>query len=191
MRSKLSTIIEEKISSSGSSSSSHERDADDDDNAHNEVSKEKRCNGDSDKNIDTIKTSSNSSNHELKVSRTKKVVRGVQLQKLIMELVPVKIEWSDVLGRYLVATRDIKQSELIFQVEPIVAGPTPSYTENEWICMSCFRATKKKTMVRCSDCQWPFCSKECEEVMRNLTKPHILKSIPIQCECISYYQECN
>lgn len=172
MRSKYGSIINEKSFSSGSSSSSLEKDADDDDNAHNQIRRQ-RCSGDSDEKLDNIKTSSNSSNNELKVSRSTKVVSAFQLQKRIMEFIPVKIEWSEVLGRYLVATRDIKQSELIFQVEPIVAGPTPSYTEKEWICMSCFRATKKKTMVRCSDCQWPFCSKECEEVMWNLTSPHI------------------
>lgn len=99
-----------------------------------------------------------------KSSRSFAVVIANPLHQLIMELVPVKIEWSEVFGRYLVATRDIRQSELIFQVEPIVAGPTPSYTEKEWICMSCFRATKKKTMIRCSDCQWPFCCRDCEEV---------------------------
>ncbi|ODN02118.1 Protein msta, isoform A [Orchesella cincta] len=85
------------------------------------------------------------------------------IQRLIMECFPVKIEWSEVFGRYLVATRDIHQGELIFQIEPIISGPTPSYTEAEWLCMSCYKATKKKTMLRCPDCQWPFCSSECAE----------------------------
>lgn len=84
--------------------------------------------------------------------------------RLIMETFPVKIEWSENYGRYLVATRNIQRQELIFQVEPIVAGPTPSYTEKDWICMACFRIAKKKTMVRCSDCQWPFCSESCSDV---------------------------
>ncbi|CAL8101783.1 unnamed protein product [Orchesella dallaii] len=101
-------------------------------------------------------------------SKGKKAVFNIELittpiQRLIMECFPVKIEWSEVFGRYLVATRDIQQGELIFQIEPIISGPTPSYTEPEWLCMSCYKATKKKTMVRCSDCQWPFCSSECAE----------------------------
>lgn len=117
--------------------------------------------------------------HEAKPTQLKHLL-GISdpLRLLIMESFPVKIEWSGALGRYLVATRNIARSELIFQVEPIVAGPTPSYTEKDWLCMSCFRLAKKKTMIRCSDCQWPFCCKECEKVKdqnKNITHYCVLK----------------
>lgn len=57
---------------------------------------------------------------------------------------PYKIERSDELGRYLVATRDIPAKSVIFIEPPLVIGPKWCLNDNEKLspdfpCVGCFK----------------------------------------------------
>lgn len=59
---------------------------------------------------------------------------------------PFQIERSDELGRFLVATRDIRAKSVIFIEPPLVIGPKWCITEDEKIpnyfpCVGCFKPT--------------------------------------------------
>lgn len=73
---------------------------------------------------------------------------------------PYKIERNDVLGRYLIATRNIKAGEIIMKKSPIVIGPkTASFP----ICLGCHKRIETGiNFYRCSKCKWPMCNALCE-----------------------------
>lgn len=59
---------------------------------------------------------------------------------------PFKIEHSDVMGRCLVATRDIPAKSVIFNEPPLVIGPKWCINEDDknapyFPCVGCFRPT--------------------------------------------------
>lgn len=59
---------------------------------------------------------------------------------------PFKIERSDKLGRYLIATRDIPAKSIIFIEPPLVIGPKWCISDDEkcsliFPCVGCFRST--------------------------------------------------
>ncbi|CAH0588908.1 unnamed protein product [Chrysodeixis includens] len=76
-----------------------------------------------------------------------------------------KIQYSDTLGRHMVATRDIQQGEMILKEKPAVIGPRISCPA---ICLTCGKNldpkeyTSKWDYHKCSKCNWPMCSPECE-----------------------------
>jgi hypothetical protein len=67
-------------------------------------------------------------------------------------------------GRCLIASRSIRQGELIFKDKAILSGP--SGAEMFWhpICLACYRQVKAGNNYKCSTCGWPMCSKACEDV---------------------------
>ncbi|XP_034834632.1 SET domain-containing protein SmydA-8 [Maniola hyperantus] len=76
-----------------------------------------------------------------------------------------KIEHSDIIGRYMIATRDIKQGEIILKEKPAVSGPRITCTPH---CLSCNRKLEpiqiedKLDFYKCSKCNWPMCNLNCE-----------------------------
>jgi hypothetical protein len=69
-----------------------------------------------------------------------------------------KIDHDDKVGRYVVATRDIKAGEIIIEEQPVTAGPkqfTPA------VCLGCFDPVDGSYV--CSGCGWPMCGSECEK----------------------------
>lgn len=57
---------------------------------------------------------------------------------------PLKIEQSNELGRYLIATRDIPAKSILFVEPPLVIGPKWCMNDNEKIstlfpCVGCFK----------------------------------------------------
>ncbi|XP_075980489.1 SET and MYND domain containing, arthropod-specific, member 2 [Anticarsia gemmatalis] len=76
-----------------------------------------------------------------------------------------KIQYSDTLGRHMIATRDIQQGEMILKEKPAVIGPRISCTT---ICLSCGKYLDPQTLeptwdyYKCSKCNWPMCGPECE-----------------------------
>ncbi|XP_066994525.2 SET domain-containing protein SmydA-8 isoform X2 [Anabrus simplex] len=84
-----------------------------------------------------------------------------------------KIATDETLGRYLVATRDIKQGEMIFQETPIVTGPkVVTYP----VCLGCLHQMKPESEWRaCSGCSWPMCSTKCELSPQHLSECKLMQ----------------
>lgn len=78
---------------------------------------------------------------------------------------PFKIAHSDVLGRYLVATRDIPAKSVIFIESPQVIGPKWCIYDDDknspyFPCVGCFRPTLINGN-HCPKCSWPVCQSDC------------------------------
>ncbi|PSN56126.1 hypothetical protein C0J52_10643 [Blattella germanica] len=73
--------------------------------------------------------------------------------------VPYIIKSCDVKGRYLVASRDIRQGELILTADPLVVGPPQGCQP---MCLGCYKKLElEDNPYRCNGCGWPMCSKGC------------------------------
>ncbi|XP_077295843.1 SET domain-containing protein SmydA-8-like [Arctopsyche grandis] len=77
-----------------------------------------------------------------------------------------RLECNEVLGRHLIATRDIKQGEMIFKEKPAVLGPK---IVSHPVCLSCYKRVKaekqqngKIDFYKCTSCGWPMCNSECQ-----------------------------
>ena len=77
---------------------------------------------------------------------------------------PAIVKTNEELGRYLVATKNIKQGETILKEKPIVSGPNGKHGYHP-ICLSCYRVVK--TDYVCTKCGWPVCNPKCENVRNN------------------------
>uniref|UniRef100_A0A1B0B1W6 MYND-type domain-containing protein n=1 Tax=Glossina palpalis gambiensis TaxID=67801 RepID=A0A1B0B1W6_9MUSC len=78
---------------------------------------------------------------------------------------PFRTAKDDILGRYLMATRDIRADGTIFIEEPLVVGPKWYLSEQEreipvMPCVGCFTPCHMSTR-RCPRCHWPACSPRC------------------------------
>nr|XP_040239449.1 SET domain-containing protein SmydA-8 isoform X2 [Anopheles coluzzii] len=86
---------------------------------------------------------------------------------------------NDRLGRHLVATRHIKQGEIIYRDEPYAVGPKIA---NVPLCLGCNRnlmagwdATRGLDRFHeCSRCGWPLCGPGCEEVAQHRPECSVL-----------------
>lgn len=70
-----------------------------------------------------------------------------------------RIEVNEVLGRHLVATRDIKAGELILQESPLIVGPKAVSMP---VCLGCHSACREENFVECDGCGFPLCSVKCQ-----------------------------
>nr|XP_049702787.1 SET domain-containing protein SmydA-8 isoform X1 [Helicoverpa armigera]XP_049702791.1 SET domain-containing protein SmydA-8 isoform X1 [Helicoverpa armigera]XP_049702794.1 SET domain-containing protein SmydA-8 isoform X1 [Helicoverpa armigera] len=68
------------------------------------------------------------------------------------------IRESDVMGRYLVANRDIRPGEVIVEEPAIAVGPC---TGCGLICLGCYRELDETSLTKCKGCKWPMCSSSC------------------------------
>lgn len=59
-----------------------------------------------------------------------------------------EIRSSDALGRFVIASRDLKPGELLVCEQPAVVGP---YWDSPVCCLSCFAESSRM-------CKWVFCS---------------------------------
>ncbi|XP_030026011.1 SET domain-containing protein SmydA-8 [Manduca sexta] len=75
-----------------------------------------------------------------------------------------KIQHTDTLGRHMVATRDIKQGEMILKEKPAVIGPRITSPVH---CLACGKKLEPLDSTydfyKCTTCQWPMCGPECEK----------------------------
>ena len=71
---------------------------------------------------------------------------------------PYKVQYDCEMGRYLVATENIKQGEIILHEDPLVLGP---YTRSKPQCLNCFKVINSKTRYDCSKCGFPACDEKC------------------------------
>lgn len=73
---------------------------------------------------------------------------------------PYKMEINDILGRHLIATRNIKAGEIIMRKNPLIIGPkTASFP----LCLGCHKKINiDNDFYRCTKCNWPMCNLICE-----------------------------
>lgn len=69
-----------------------------------------------------------------------------------------EIKYSDVMGRYIVAARDIKAGEIIIEEPALAVGPC---TGCALICLGCYREIDENNINKCKNCKWPVCSGSC------------------------------
>ncbi|XP_049855223.1 SET domain-containing protein SmydA-8 [Schistocerca gregaria] len=64
-----------------------------------------------------------------------------------------------VLGRHLVAARDLRAGELVLREPPLALGPKIS---SHAACLGCLRRLREASARACSGCGWPVCGAACE-----------------------------
>jgi len=74
---------------------------------------------------------------------------------------PYKIIRDEVVGRHMVATRDIKPGEVIFEEPPLTYGPSDN---TKSICLGCYEMVTKATPPCVKGCGYPMCSQECSDI---------------------------
>nr|XP_045583672.1 SET domain-containing protein SmydA-8-like [Procambarus clarkii]XP_045583673.1 SET domain-containing protein SmydA-8-like [Procambarus clarkii] len=67
-------------------------------------------------------------------------------------------------GRYLVATRDLKEGQLVLREKPLVLGPV---AESPPVCLGCHAPITAEDHPRCQGCSWPLCSPACATTARH------------------------
>ncbi|XP_053678254.1 SET domain-containing protein SmydA-8-like [Anopheles nili] len=91
-----------------------------------------------------------------------------------------KVERNEQLGRHLVATRSIKQGEIIYRDEPYAIGPKMASVP---LCLGCNRnlmplwQESRVTTARfheCTRCGWPLCGSGCEQAPQHLLECSVL-----------------
>ncbi|XP_071438734.1 uncharacterized protein [Hetaerina americana] len=104
------------------------------------------------------------------------------------------IKLSDVMGRYLVTTKNIQPAEIILDEEAIVVGPCQG---TKPICLVCYRPLFAKensliphpNLVPCEKCNWPLCGDQsCIEV-RN--EPGVVHDHSEECKIFAASKENN
>ncbi|XP_071538254.1 uncharacterized protein [Panulirus ornatus] len=76
---------------------------------------------------------------------------------------PFQVMESAELGRYMVASRDLKAGDVIVKEDPLVVGPKQI---TEPVCLGCY--SRVDGSYRCQKCQWPLCGPECEKAPDHL-----------------------
>jgi len=73
---------------------------------------------------------------------------------------PYKVEFRDLVGRILVATRNIKRGEVICVETPAIVGP---YSRSLPQCLQCFRLLQPGHEYWCAGCGYPMCGDLCSK----------------------------
>ncbi|XP_070490459.1 SET domain-containing protein SmydA-8-like [Chironomus tepperi] len=103
---------------------------------------------------------------------------------------PYEVKRNSKLGRYTIASRDLKAGEVLFREVAVVHGP--KMLSNP-ICLGCHKAlvikSKKTDFYRCSRCSWPLCSKQCERLDPHIDECNLMSSknykSPIKVNCLN------
>ncbi|TRY75492.1 hypothetical protein TCAL_08645 [Tigriopus californicus] len=82
-----------------------------------------------------------------------------------------RIEKSDSVGRYMVASRDIFPGEVIFTDQPACVGPDNS---SKPMCLGCF--SKVNGSYKCPGCKWPMCRESCTRIPAHRAECAIFQS---------------
>ncbi|XP_068617867.1 SET domain-containing protein SmydA-8 [Battus philenor] len=72
-----------------------------------------------------------------------------------------EVKHSDVMGRYIVAVREIRAGEVIIEEQALVVGPCSGCG---LICLGCYRELDDTAIFKCKGCKWPLCSESCPGV---------------------------
>lgn len=68
---------------------------------------------------------------------------------------PFKVQQDEKLGRYLIASREIRAEEIVLKEAPTIRGPSQI---TEPVCLVCLQALVPGQCSPCADCGWPLCS---------------------------------
>ena len=78
-----------------------------------------------------------------------------------MARLPWRVERSETLGRFLVATKEVEEGELILNESPMVVGPRQL---TKPVCLGCHKEITPTTPWKpCVRCHWPVCSPACQD----------------------------
>ncbi|XP_068617853.1 SET domain-containing protein SmydA-8 [Battus philenor] len=97
---------------------------------------------------------------------------------------PFKIQFTCALGRHMIATRDIRQGEIILKEKPAVVGPRMACKPH---CLSCGKKLEPMTIegkldyYKCTKCYWPMCGPECEQSDIHKHECRIMKERGYKC----------
>jgi hypothetical protein len=106
-------------------------------------------------------------------------------------MIPIfKVKRNEKLGRFMIASRDLKAGEILFREIAVVHGP--KMLSNP-ICLGCHKAlvikSQKTDFYRCSRCSWPLCSKQCERLEPHIDECNLMASknykCPIKVNCLT------
>ncbi|XP_058064802.1 SET domain-containing protein SmydA-8 [Anopheles bellator] len=91
---------------------------------------------------------------------------------------PYIVKRNDLVGRYIVAAKDLKAGETILETDPLVVGPC---AESDPVCLGCHSTFDPGSDdFRCGSCGWRICSPDCA----GLSSPHSthrsLECIPLR-----------
>ncbi|CAH2230026.1 jg20236 [Pararge aegeria aegeria] len=90
-----------------------------------------------------------------------------------------EIKHSDVMGRYIVATKALKAGEVIIEEPALAVGPCSGCAI---ICLGCYRELDEANLTKCAGCKWPLCSSSCFGVGRytghSVYECDTLKAVP-------------
>ncbi|XP_056644381.1 SET domain-containing protein SmydA-8-like isoform X1 [Diorhabda sublineata] len=75
------------------------------------------------------------------------------------------VKTSKIMGRYMVAKKDILPGEIILSELPIVVGPCAGCAVQ---CLGCYKNLEEESFVKCKSCNWPLCSYECSGINKRL-----------------------
>lgn len=100
-----------------------------------------------------------------------------------------KVQFTENIGRHMVATRDIKQGEMILKEKPAVFGPRMASTAH---CLACNKKLQplknidnKFDFYKCTSCRWPMCGPVCEKSVVHKPECTIMTQRKYKCS-ISY-----
>ncbi|XP_059088622.1 SET domain-containing protein SmydA-8-like [Tigriopus californicus] len=74
---------------------------------------------------------------------------------------PYEVLEDKVVGRYMIAARDLKAGDVILREKPCIVGP--NLESSDFICVVCHRVLKTKHFLTCKLCKVPVCSTPCSE----------------------------
>ncbi|XP_050502228.1 SET domain-containing protein SmydA-8-like [Diabrotica virgifera virgifera] len=75
------------------------------------------------------------------------------------------IKVSKIMGRYMVANKEIEPGEVILSELPIVIGPC---TDCKVQCLGCYKNLEEQPFIKCKSCNWPLCSQKCSGLNKRL-----------------------
>lgn len=70
-----------------------------------------------------------------------------------------QIEHNEKFGRYLVASRNIKASEVVLRESCLVCGPNQISGP---VCVGCMKGLQANDYLECERCGWPVCQRICQ-----------------------------
>ena len=90
---------------------------------------------------------------------------------------PYRVQYDYEKGKYLEATRNIKQGEIIIYEDPLVLGPS---TKSKPQCLNCFKCIDSKSRFYCPGCDYPVCDVGCASGRYHTDECELFKSVGLK-----------